>query len=102
MDKAAIELHIKTPRDWGKITLSRFYDIGGGTLLSNYYKNSLYGCLQSVYKGCSQFAVVTYQILNGKESGSPISQDIKRGIGSRWRTAENLWTKLRRFQMFRR
>lgn len=51
LDKAANELKIKEPSDWGKISVKSMYEKGGGTLLSKYYNNSLLSCLRSVYNG---------------------------------------------------
>lgn len=55
MDKIANMLHVKNPIDWGKVTIRKIYELGGGTLLRNYYGNSLFRCLQSVYTGFSPF-----------------------------------------------
>lgn len=51
LDDIAKKLSIKKPSDWGKVTVQHFYDLGGSSLLNNYYNGSLHACLQSVYKG---------------------------------------------------
>ncbi len=51
LNEVAFKLSIKHPSDWGKITYQRFCDLGGRTLLNNYYNGSLFNCLQDVYKG---------------------------------------------------
>lgn len=51
MEKIAKKLKIKNPSDWGKVTVHHFYELGGGALLSSRYNNSLFACLQSIYKG---------------------------------------------------
>lgn len=51
MNEIAVKLNIKNPSDWGKITVRHVYELGGVTLLSRYYKGSLYGCLKSIYQG---------------------------------------------------
>lgn len=48
---------IKTYSDWGKITISQIHEAGGGSLISSYYKNSLFACLKSVYP--SSFLQIT-------------------------------------------
>lgn len=45
-----MKLNIKNPKDWGKVTLHQLNELKGAGLL-NYYKGSLFTCLQSVYKG---------------------------------------------------
>lgn len=52
MDGVAKKLNVKSPMDWGKVTIQQVFELGGGTLLSRYYKSSLYYCLQSIYEGC--------------------------------------------------
>lgn len=49
-DEVAINLNIKNASDWGKVTIRQFCKFGGAGIL-NYYNNSLFSCLQSVYKG---------------------------------------------------
>lgn len=51
LDDVAIKLSIKTSSDWGRVTTKQINELGGGTLLSGYYKGSLFSCLRSVYKG---------------------------------------------------
>lgn len=51
LDEVAEKLNIKNPRDWGKVTGQLISDLGGTSLLSNYYDNSLFSCLQSIYAG---------------------------------------------------
>lgn len=50
LDEVASKLNIKKQSDWGKVTNKQIYDFGGAGLLQ-YYNKSLFGCLQSVYKG---------------------------------------------------
>jgi hypothetical protein len=50
LDEIAKKLNIKTPSDWGNVTLQCFYDLQGRSILKR-YNNSLFACLQSVYKG---------------------------------------------------
>lgn len=49
MDTIALHLNIQKPSDWGKITSSRIFELGGVTMLKNYYKGSLFACLQTLY-----------------------------------------------------
>lgn len=51
LDELAMKLNIKNPSDWGKFTTRLVYELGEGSLLTSYYNNSLFTCLQSVYKG---------------------------------------------------
>lgn len=51
LDEIAVRLNIQSPSDWGKVTQQHIYDLGGSSLLSNYYNGSLFACLKSVYKG---------------------------------------------------
>lgn len=61
LNNIALLLHIKNPIDWGKVTTQQFVELGGRSLL-NYYKNSLFLCLQSVYKGPIQSLVTLEDI----------------------------------------
>lgn len=56
MDDLAVTLNIKKPRDWGNITLKQIHELGGGPLLNNYYRGSLFACLQSVHRGMNQIS----------------------------------------------
>lgn len=51
MDKLKIKFNIKKPSDWGSLSIQAIYQSGGAYLLNNYYKYSLFACLQSVYSG---------------------------------------------------
>lgn len=51
MNELAMKLEIKKPSDWGKVTKKEIYELGGGSMLSYYYENSLFHCLQVVYRG---------------------------------------------------
>ena len=51
LGKLKIQLNIRKPRDWGKITIQEFEKSGGSSLLNGYYKHSLFACLESVYRG---------------------------------------------------
>lgn len=51
LDEISKEFDIKNPSDCGKIPQQRIYDLGGSTLLLNYYGASLFNCLQSIYPG---------------------------------------------------
>lgn len=74
LDEIAIKLNIRSPSQWGKVTRYQVRGFGGGRLL-NYYSNSLYKCLQSVYKGKfgNIFTYLFLKKLNGKENGFTIS-----------------------------
>lgn len=61
LDDLAKKLNIKKPSDWGSITAQHVHELGGGTLISTYYKESLFRCLQSVYKG-KIFTAITQDI----------------------------------------
>ena len=50
LDEVAIKLNIKNESDWGKITTKQIYELGGAGIL-HYYNNSVFHCLESVYKG---------------------------------------------------
>lgn len=49
-DQLAVTLNLKNPSDWGKISLKQICAMGGAGILY-YYKNSVFYCLQSIYKG---------------------------------------------------
>lgn len=51
LEDFAIKLNIKNASDWGKVTYRQISEEGGAGLLVQYYKGSLFNCLQSVYKG---------------------------------------------------
>lgn len=51
LDEVAFKLNVKNPSDWGKVTTQQIHNLGGGSLLSHRYRDSLFHCLQSVYKG---------------------------------------------------
>lgn len=51
MDQLAIKFNIQEPKDWGKITAQQLHENGATSILNNYYSGSLFGCLQTVYKG---------------------------------------------------
>ncbi len=50
LDEVSVKLNIKTPNQWGKVTRKQIRSLGGGSLL-NCYNDSIYTCLQAVYKG---------------------------------------------------
>lgn len=52
LDEIAKQVKIETPNDWGKLTIRKFNQLGGSSILS-LYNGSLLECLQSVYKGFS-------------------------------------------------
>lgn len=56
-------LNLKNASDWGKVTYRQISEHGGAGLLVQYYKGSLFHCLQSVYKGTliSEFPYVEIQ-----------------------------------------
>lgn len=58
VEKLASRLQIKKPSDWGKISSRTIRDIGGSTLLTNYYNNSLFACLHDVQKGVAFLAFI--------------------------------------------
>lgn len=51
LDAVKIKFNISTPRDWGRITVSAISNLGGSSLIKNYYEGSLFKCLQSIYSG---------------------------------------------------
>lgn len=53
----AKKLKIKEPREWGKVTKSRFCELGGASILL-YYNGSIFHCLQSLYKGLDSLCEV--------------------------------------------
>lgn len=53
LEEVKKKLNIKEPSDWGKITIKDMRKVGGGSLLTGYYKGSILACLRSVYKGIS-------------------------------------------------
>lgn len=50
LEQLAAQLHIRNPSDWGKVTKKSFQKYRGGGLL-RHYKNSVFACIKSVYKG---------------------------------------------------
>lgn len=66
MDSLAIQFGIKTPEDWGRITLTQVLDHGGGTLL-NCYSSSLFKTLKGIYSGFSSSNVFYSSETNWKE-----------------------------------
>lgn len=59
LEEIAFKLKIKKPSDWGKVTKHEFRKLGGNTLISYYYSNSLFNCLKDIFKGV-KIEVVTY------------------------------------------
>lgn len=57
LDSIAAKYNIKKPSDWGKLKIGVIYENGGTTLMKNYYNDSLFVCLQSVYKGQSSYKI---------------------------------------------
>lgn len=54
LDDLQVKLKIKKPSDWGKVTLIQVHELGGSYLLRQ-YNNSLFRCLQSIYKGIAYY-----------------------------------------------
>lgn len=50
LDALATKLNLHNPKDWGKVSTRTFWKLGGRGLL-RYYQDSLFNCLQSIYKG---------------------------------------------------
>lgn len=50
MDELKVQFSIINPSDWGKLSTSNIKKAGGATLLS-FYRDSLFLCLQDIYKG---------------------------------------------------
>lgn len=61
LNNIQLKFDIKEPRDWGKITVKEIRKHGGVSLLSNYYNNSLFSCLQATYPGIPR-TVVTLDV----------------------------------------
>lgn len=59
MDDLALKYNVKEPKDWGKVKILHVRDSGGGSLLKNYFNDSLFACLRSIYKGF-QFSLFTF------------------------------------------
>lgn len=51
MDEIAKKCSIKTPSDWGNLTTHQVQRLGATSMLSRYYRGSLFACLSSIYKG---------------------------------------------------
>lgn len=51
LEEVKNKLKISHPRDWGKVTIKDIRKLGGGTLLNSYYKQSLFMCLKSIFRG---------------------------------------------------
>lgn len=49
-DEVGKTLDIRTPSDWGKVTVKHVEDLGGGPILC-LYRNSLFRALQGAYSG---------------------------------------------------
>lgn len=63
LEEAAHKLNVKTPSDWGKVPVRTIHKLGGRSLLVH-YKDSLFACLQEIFKGfyhvdCSQSTLET-------------------------------------------
>lgn len=81
LDDLQMRLHLKSPSDWGKVTVKQFFQFGGSGLL-NHYNASLFHCLKANYKGIVFFVFyIQYKKSNGKENGLPIFLDFLKGIG---------------------
>lgn len=50
LDEVAMKLKIKKASDWGKVGAKYLYALGGAGILK-YYNDSIFNCLQSIYKG---------------------------------------------------
>lgn len=50
LEKLKVQFNITCLSDWGKLTTRNVHKAGGATLMK-YYNNSLFKCLQSIYKG---------------------------------------------------
>lgn len=50
LDQIAIILKIENSRDWGKVSIQKVKELGGGTILSK-YNGSLFQTLKEVYQG---------------------------------------------------
>lgn len=59
LEEVKTKFQIKKPSDWGKLSTQQFIKAGGATLLTKYYDDSLFKCLQSVYDGI--FLKITYR-----------------------------------------
>jgi hypothetical protein len=51
LNGVASDLGIVNPKQWGQVTCQEVIERGGGTLLAQYYKNSLFSALSSIYRG---------------------------------------------------
>lgn len=60
LNDLAKRLQIKTPNDWGKLSVRRIKDLGGSSLLS-LNGNSLKRTLRSVFKGFIRTYVVSLE-----------------------------------------
>lgn len=54
LDDLKTEFDIQEPKDWGRVKIKEFRKRGGSYLL-HLYKNSLFQCLKSVYKGLNRY-----------------------------------------------
>jgi hypothetical protein len=50
LENLKLALHIKEPKDWGKLTIREISQYGALSMLK-FYHNSLFYCLQSIYPG---------------------------------------------------
>lgn len=54
LEELESKLGIQEPSDWGSISIQKFKNAGGASILS-YYQNSLFKCLRSTYSGSKFF-----------------------------------------------
>lgn len=62
LDEVATKLQIKKSSDWGNVSIATIHELGGGSLLSGYFNNSLIDCLQSVYSSILHHFLVNSKI----------------------------------------
>lgn len=82
LNEVARKLDIKNPSDWGNVKLHQIHKFGGVSLLSHYYNNSVFACLQSVYNGDFNLLIHALEIEWKKEWFSKVPN-------SYWKSMEN-------------
>lgn len=87
MDKLTKDFNIRNPSDWGKLTTRDIRKSGGVSLLSNYYNNSLFRCLKSIYTGdCKLYMILRLKEVQWKKEWFPTAAILPK---SYWTSPQN-------------
>lgn len=85
LEEIKVKYQIKEPKDWGNISIQKVKESGGEYMLKKYYNESLFQCLQSLYKGTFKCGSHVSKKSHGKKNGSQIFLS----TNSYWKELEN-------------